>query len=604
MRRVSPSYLAGLLACGLVLTATGSRARAGDGVPKGRVDGLLAAYRTYGLPLPPADAPLVRYVPPYARKAGPLADGKAQPTPYEVGFLLQPARGSTPARLLRGLEEVTLSSTDVKVEATRPTPELTLGAEFIGWDSGFAFAMQCWARGWKTLAWARLAPLLGKTKTLDRDLAWAAWTYWETRLGLPDSDRAEIAKYLKVILSAKPKAFGKPSRALLRSLELALVPSKARPGSIDALIDGLSEVSRSGYGGVGDPRYWKVVHLGFDAVPTLLRYLDDDRLTRIEVPRVNNVPSFHYRVRDVVSDILQGLSGRDLGTNGLRRRQGYAVEKAEAEVWWKEARAIGEESYLVRHVLPPPGEKWANDTMLEVLAKKYPRRLAEVYRKLLADHPKMVSWPVAQAVSRSSLPLDVKRELILGAIAGKNVQHRREAFWELLKLDPKKFNPLLTRVLRELPAVPPGEYWPCEEAAFACLVRETTDAAVWTAFEKAAKRADAGLRLEYLGHLQGYSFAAQTRKHQLRLLAQFLDDRTVRDATQEPEKYIGPYAGFQGFARVQVRNFAAMQIGHILKMSEEPRPEWTDAQWSAFRRQVREALDRQGIRDGSQPGSK
>jgi hypothetical protein len=72
-------------------------------------------------------------------------------------------------------------------------------------------------------------------------------------------------------------------------------------------------------------------------------------------------------------------------------------------------------------------------------------------------------------------------------------------------------------------------------------------------------------------------------------------DRTVRDIKDHPEKYTGPYAGFEGFSRIEVRDFAAMRIAGLLGLRVQPRPSWASAEWAGLRRQVRKALDQAGI---------
>src|SRR5438105_3583306 len=64
--------------------------------------------------------------------------------------------------------------------------------------------------------------------------------------------------------------------------------------------------------------------MGFADVPALIEHLDDDRLTRSVMVGFNNLPTWNLRVRDVVSDLLQGLADYDLGKD-WRRRQGWSA---------------------------------------------------------------------------------------------------------------------------------------------------------------------------------------------------------------------------------------------------------------------------------------
>jgi hypothetical protein len=286
---------------------------------------------------------------------------------------------------------------------------------------------------------------------------------------------------------------------------------------------------------------------------------------------------------------LQKLAGEDLGKDWLRRLQGYAVEKRDALGWWQKARKGGEEAYQVAHALPSgPKEMWPEDLMLRIITRRYPRRLPGLYRTLLEDRPGMQSWPLAEAVRKSSLPRDEKMELYLRASRHKDLEHRRAALREMKGLDEKVFVERLVETLELLPAKPTEPYWMCREATFAGLVGQTADPHAWRALEKAARRADVGLRMELLKGASGGPGRPHL-KERLALLAAFLDDTTVRDTWSDPKRYEGFPAGHV-YTRLEVRDFAALELASLLKLPEKPKPEWKPEQWSALRAKVRQAL--------------
>jgi hypothetical protein len=65
------------------------------------------------------------------------------------------------------------------------------------------------------------------------------------------------------------------------------------------------------------------------------------------------------------------------------------------------------------------------------------------------------TWPVADAVARSSLPAEKKRELFLYAANHANLEHRRFGLSHLQKLDPRQFMTILLATLEDLPRAPP-----------------------------------------------------------------------------------------------------------------------------------------------------
>src|SRR5262249_40213316 len=132
---------------------------------------------------------------------------------------------------------------------------------------------------------------------------------------------------------------------------------------------------------------------------------------------------------------------------------------------------------------------------------------------------------------------------------------------ELWKIDDGAFVQVLEETLDNLPKSPKGRHWSCSEGYFARLVRNTGNPRAWRALEKAAKRCDVGLRMELIGEL--CRFGTKRFKEQLAFLSAFLDDATLRDINSDPRRFEGFPAGYE-FARLEVRNYAALEIGRLL----------------------------------------
>src|SRR5262249_15206879 len=144
------------------------------------------------------------------------------------------------------------------------------------------------------------------------------------------------------------------NRALLKSLDLALIPSKAKPGSMEATIDALVNATSNNvwFDDEANAPYIRLIERGFDAVPALIEHLDDDRLTRYRYPGFNNFHGYHYRISHMASDLLEGLAGEKLGEGNMRAVVGKLVSKDSARAWWAKARNVGEEANMLAHVLP------------------------------------------------------------------------------------------------------------------------------------------------------------------------------------------------------------------------------------------------------------
>ncbi len=398
-----------------VVVAFGCKsAAAADPLPK--LPDLLAEYKGLGLPLPPPKARLVRYL------AGGdfILNGVLQPKEFSLAFELQPETKTEPPLLLQGSREWRVRRSS---EVTEVKPEATAAVGIkLEPDAALALAIQCHAQGWDALAQALLErshPAEEKPTTTER-LVTLAWGYSVDRLTHSTADRAPLAKRMKELMKRDPSLDTEYHRRLLKSLELALVPGKGKPGSVEALIDGLVDYhANTGTIGRFEPGdvYWRIAEKGFEAVPALIAALGDDRLTRSMMVGFNNFRSWNMRVGDLVGDLLEGLAGEELdrGANGksvgggwLRRQQGYGVTGEAAKAWWAMAEKVGEEQYLLDRVLPPVAKEgetlWPQTLPLRLIAVKYPKRLPDVYRTALEKRPDVQSWPLTEALGKSSLP--------------------------------------------------------------------------------------------------------------------------------------------------------------------------------------------------------
>jgi hypothetical protein len=557
------------------------------------LDELYKEYQTLGLPLPPKTAKLVRY----EAGGGGVVNGKVQPKEYSLAFQVKPGIKDESHHLLRGVHQWEPAwnphAQEVAPNAAAIT-DLVLYA-----DDLLVLAIQCHARGWDDLARHLLTRNQQKTKVPPRDqLRRLAWFYWLDQLTQPAIDRAPVAKRLKDLMRQDQELDTETNRALLKSLDLALVPSKARPGSIEELIDNLVDYgATTGTIGIFSPeeRYWRIAALGFDAVPSLIEHLDDDRLTRAIMQGFNNFPPWNLRVGDVVSDLLEGLAGHDIGRNWLRRQQGYGVEKAEAAKWWAAAGKVGEEAYLLGHVLPADTKEEDRQAdvsahLVYVIREKYPRHLPTLYRTVLNQRPQLDSRLLVHAVLRSKLPAKEKRDLVLEGVKHKENQHRLPALHALRDVDKKEFTALVLPIIESIPQDVPGPYWKCGEAYLVRLAMEVDDLRVWPAVEKAARRASLGLRMELLNQLCDPK-DPRHRRERLGLLASFLEDGALRD-TEASSKFQGPCAGFL-YHKLAVRDFVALEIAKLIEIEIELDLERTPEQWAKVRQQVREALKRE-----------
>ncbi len=295
---------------------------ADEGPPS--LEALLQQYQALGLTLPPEEAKLVQFE---TNGAGiVIFNGVVQPMQYGLAFEIKAKTEKGFPLLLRGTHR--WQEWDTHPQPVKATPEaardIVLGSNDSvldaesGLDDGLVLAIQCYARGWNDLAQElrrRIEPML---KRPPREyLIRIAWVYWENELLKPKGDWPPTARRLKQIVALDRKLDTDRNRLLIQLLDLALVPSKAKAGSIDAIIDDLIDYDGDRASSVfeRDDAYWRIFTRGFDAVPALIDHLNDQRLTRCVLWRMNNSSPCHMRVCDLVSNLLQNLAASELGRN-------------------------------------------------------------------------------------------------------------------------------------------------------------------------------------------------------------------------------------------------------------------------------------------------
>jgi hypothetical protein len=548
---------------------------------------LLEDYKAYGLPVPTKDTPLVRF----ESGAGSTEHGVEYPPSYSLGFLLKPGTKTEPPDILRGSlrYQPHWNPPVTRIDPTKATPK-----DIDGWVADaagdlFFLAIQCKARGWDTLAqtFFERRPKERETQVLRAKLRRDAWYYWQFQLTRPETDWGTAARCMHVLIRTDADVDTWENRALLKSLDLALVPSKSKPGSIEAIIDALVNASSIYVWSDDKPdsSFARLAEKGFEAVPALIEHLDDDRLTRCFSPEFR-----HYRIRHLAIELLEGLAGENLGEGGLRALRGELAQKKKARAWWEEAKKIGEEAYALAHVVPKKAD-WPNEQLIWLIQRKYPRHLPTLYHTVLDERPQLESGLLAKAVARSGLSRQQKMGLLIYGARHESKERRRDAFEAIAILDHELFVDTVVKMLDELPRTPKGNYWRCPEQKVVSLVLRTEDARVWKALDKAARRVDVGLRMQLLRRVANDGDDNERCKERLAFLRSFLDDATLRDMSSDPDRYVAVPAG-DDFPRLEVRNHAALEIGRLLKLDRTPVPNWDDAQWARFRQEVRDALKR------------
>lgn len=545
---------------------------------------LLKKYKELGMPLPPDGTKLVRF------NTG-WGDGTKQIR--SLGFLLKKETKKERAVILCGTREFTVEQS-AEAEEIKPDPESLRGLldnpgipgvdQFVRSKDYLPLAIQCYDRGWDKLA-DRFLELAQKQSEspLQTQLIGQAWDYWKQRVATPKIDRAPVAERLRALFLLDKRLDNDENRAFVKALDASLVPSKAKPGSVESLIDGLVD-----HGSESSDHYEQIQKLGFEAVPALIQHLKDDRLTRFYQPTwfLNNFikPGHHVTIGALAGELLGEFAG-----SRATKEWDEPPTKAQAQEWWESAKKIGEETYLLQNVLPKEDEQRPPDSsLIEQMAMRYPKHLASIFRTVLEKRTDLDTQDLAQAIMKCALPKKEKIELFSLAAGNKRYHHRCASLYYLSELDNRQFSKLLLATIEGLPKDVDEEYWSCAEVRAANLIVYTDDPQVWRALEKSAKRAEVGLRMQLINLRDHRDLSLPARKPALRFLGGFLDDSSVRDITSNKDKFI-LCAGSE-YEKIEVRNFAALQIALIAGTRVPENPQRTAQEWARVREKAKEIL--------------
>lgn len=540
--------------------------------PKAKLAELTKLYRAYDLPVPPKTAKLYRFADEQGEKPG---------RRVWLQLVFRPEATDGPNMTLRGLDTSRLSASNSKYyQEVSPPDAKAMAGVTDDTDDLLLLAIQCDLLGWHELAVSAFDTWQGrhlKNENPVTDLRYRAWNYWEKQIYEPNSDWVKIARRLQGMQNDKPNATDVDAPGILRRLKLSLVPSKAKPGSVDALIDELIDVPAVGQ---PDPRVDALVKLGFDAIPTLIEHLDDDRMTRacyhdsmghsrlgIDLSRPLSYPySVKHFVRDIICDYMVDEDASQL------REMGKDLSREKALAWWAEAKKEGEEKYLLRNVVKDqPGNHSPREELIRVIEVKYQHRLPGVFIELRKTEPHWMSLaPFVEALVRSPLPAATKKQVLLDALDSNLWSWKAEAIAGLQSLDAAEFHKQLIAHLEDLPTdFHENDDFHDWYDASAAVVSRTGDAKVWEAVGKFMRRVNVDVRKKWIDNLTGRDDEeSRSRLRRIACVAAFFDDDSVRDR-------------------------AAEHLGRMLEMPVESDPSWSADDWAKFRERVAKAAARE-----------
>lgn len=535
--------------------------------PRPSLNEVVREYKRLGLTLPPPEAALIRIG--YWRWTSEYADGKRVRS-YHLGFRLAPPwPGGDPRYWFGSWMSSTLWFDPRTVEPVEPTPAALSdvympfgGEEYIG------LAIACRLRGWDGLADGLYARAWERF-TADREREYEpftafrdeAYTNWEGRLSKRGTDRAEVLRHLKALIGEDENLLTPRRGFVLSALETTLGHPGSAPGTVEALIDGLTEyweeppfedVHDVAADAAGREPYRKLAERGFEVVPALLDHLGDDRLSRAYHHCMASW-QLHYNITvgHLTSRLLYDLSDGAVGTDDSDR--GGRLDPGKAREWFTAAEKVGEERWLLDHALPAGLRR---DPIVRVIGAKYPARLPALYRAVLAGPSDRSGDDYVGAILASRLPRGEQIALLEEGATHDDIDHRVRAVGGLAAIDPPRSRDHLLRTLRWLrDGVTVCPDWFDGSCALVWLVKQSGDPACWDALADLARQGGDDLRMTclwclHIGHpIDTADRPDPARREKIRFAARFLNDRTVGD--------VG--------CGLEIRDAAAVQLADLLR---------------------------------------
>ncbi|WP_161967710.1 hypothetical protein [Fimbriiglobus ruber] len=564
-------------------------------MPHPPIDRVAQLYCRLGYPVPPRNAELMsirvmketRFFPPITQGSEPHVLGLRLPAvlPYEK-----------PTYLL-GTKIYKFHEFDPEhVTPVSPDADISLQEYLLGPYDYLYLAIQCELLTWDTLARKLYANAReGERRPILEEMIFYASKPWHDRLSEPRSDRKEILRHLKR-LHAEDVIFPlrkyddlqgyrrRYDEEIIRQLEATVVPRKSTPGSVEGLIDDLTEYrSKEMYINKctidqDATAYWKLVEHGFDAVPALLEHIDDERLSRTSFASFYGMFPIRLQVKHFASRLLNDLFSND--TN-IWPGEGSLANVAELKKQWATIRTVGEEKWLLSHAVPPEYPKVRSGFRTEpyiaiarVIRVKYPSKLPDIYRTLL-QRKSVSSECYAAEITASNLPVAQKIALLEEGASCRNDYHAFHALLALARLDKKvfekhlalKLNVLLARGEAEgvsdflfpvvlIVAAQERSHW---DNLIAVAKKMSVDRRIWLMREVGVSLSESAARQFMRPELAPDYDNDLTRLNRLRFLMQFIDDRSPevnKDSTCEVRDFATQYlAILLGFLDTEMEVF-------------------------------------------------
>jgi hypothetical protein len=355
-------------------------------------------------------------------------------------------------------------------------------------------------------------------------VALLARQYWENQLVETNCDRRIVLSRLEAIFKDAPSVALPRDLSLLEGLRMTINHATAAPKPCETLVDRLCDSHEALTMWSTSPEILAVIDAGFDAIPALLKHIDDPRVTRATVQSYRGSfepvhPSTPYvlTVGSLCNSILRAYANREIETP-----ENFGPS---AEAWWKVAKAKSE-----RHYFEEVESQMPYGLATYVITRAYASRYRSEFSNLVTfalqkkySAAETMIWELREA----PVSFGEKQRVCVEAMRSGNsaLIIPAERVMNTLKLPARDKE--LTRVFAALPDHLSRPAWNDQEARLSCLALDSSEENVWKSLTEATRRADTDMRMELIEHTSQFGALTKNYRPFLTYLSAFFDDQSV-----------------------------------------------------------------------------
>ena len=561
---------------------------------------LWMASRWYGLSIVPKDKRLIWWAVPYTEN---WTVNDPVKVAYRFGWVKQEASGRSPAIIspcgnwpdIPEHRRSIYEAKQLKLELEHLKNASSRDWGFPDWRELSIYFWQNHQQEFADYAYSRWLDtksdsLIPRENGADQALRSMAYRYWYWQVFYKKCDCKIALLYLsRLQVQDKPSGRVEISPALLNRLSQSMRPSIAKPGSVEAAIDVLTEANYYDFWDInGSEWYWDI-----GMIPILASHFNDDRLTRSTITKYFlNQDGDVVTVGQTCQYIVWHLLGGEIPMEKLSTENAINAYRDLK----KTISAVGEAAWCLDHLDKKlePSDTY-NHAIFCILRFRYPETLAiKLEDGTLRGFCE--TWNTFEAILSSDLPRE-RKERCTSKLFSANIDTQLIALRVLEDNNHADFLQYFSFLLREArseKATSDMVSKIIQDLSFSIM--NVDDEQLWMEFIELIlkfsyleKNDCAYYALTSLHYLHGYDSPAWQRLPLKALLRMLQEERIIPTETRGNEDLI--FSMCKYYNKISVGNLAAIHLGWVFDEEVPFNPKRTPQEWAAIREHMRKLAE-------------